>query len=160
MDELTLRRWGASDCRRIWEWANDATVRAVSFSQEEIPWEDHQRWFAARLQDADTIGYVVLDGERPVGQVRFDLGQDDTAVISVSIDASQRGRGLGHRAIALGCRALHESHPQLEVLAYILPDNRASLEAFSAAGFGPAEDCEYRGTPAKVQRLGAPEPRA
>ncbi|MGH9508910.1 MAG: UDP-2,4-diacetamido-2,4,6-trideoxy-beta-L-altropyranose hydrolase, partial [Terriglobales bacterium] len=48
---LRLRRATEQDCRLLWEWANDPDTRANSFSSELIPWDDHQRWFRAKLSD-------------------------------------------------------------------------------------------------------------
>ena len=46
---LKVRRVSAADAALLWEWRNNDLVRRNSFSTGMIPWEDHQRWFAAQL---------------------------------------------------------------------------------------------------------------
>jgi len=48
---LKLREVSDKDCMLIWEWSNNPDVRAVSFSQEPIPYEDHVKWFKSKLND-------------------------------------------------------------------------------------------------------------
>lgn len=153
---LSVRAFAATDCQQLFVWVNDPAVRAVSFSHGTIGWPEHQAWFSRRLSDPNTRGYMVMSGSACVGQVRFDRSSEGRAVISVSIDASERGQGLGVRAIALGCAAVRALWPHVEIVAYVLPENRASLAAFAAAGFGPPEDCEVNGQPAKRQLLPLP----
>jgi len=50
-ERFRLRRVCEADGRLLWEWANDPTVRRVSFSPEPIPWAQHVNWLKARLED-------------------------------------------------------------------------------------------------------------
>ena len=87
--EIWLRPAGAEDCRLIWEWANEPTVRSASFSTEAIPWERHQQWFAAKLNDPGCAFFIgVNESGVPIGQLRCDMS-DRTAVISISLDPAR-----------------------------------------------------------------------
>src|SRR6266705_476142 len=67
--ELNLRRAGKSDCRLLWEWANDPGVRAASFQTAMISWDEHAEWFADRLDNG--LIYIAEDQQgKPVGQFR------------------------------------------------------------------------------------------
>lgn len=136
---LRLRLVDERDCKLLWEWANDPVVRAVSFSSDPIPWEEHVGWFNARLDDPNCVFFVVLNGDGvSIGQVRYDLKGDD-AVISVSIAPEFRGRDYGSRAIELASRRLFEISQDIDVIhAYIKPGNAASIRAFTKAGFQDA----------------------
>lgn len=131
---IRLRPATADDARRIFEWANDPTTRAVSFSSEPIPWETHVAWFARKLADPACRLYVVCDDDEPVGQVRLDH-EGARATISVAIAEPHRGRGLGVAAIRA---ALLESEAEA-IDAFILDDNARSIAAFERAGFTLAE---------------------
>ena len=76
--------------------------------------------------------------------------------ISIVLDASVRGRGLGRRVISLACAA--DGGP---VVAEILVDNRASRACFEAAGFvrelTPAPP-GARPAPAPLSIAGEPRP--
>jgi UDP-2,4-diacetamido-2,4,6-trideoxy-beta-L-altropyranose hydrolase len=151
---LKLREAELSDARLLFAWANDPIARAQSFTQATIPWTDHERWFTRKLADARCLLLIAEDAQgRPVGQIRFDLGEDATAVISVAVAPDQRGRGYGAAAIAQACELLRVRHGALTVRAYIRLDNIASQRAFSRAGFSAPTAVDYQGHAAVRQSL-------
>ncbi len=154
---MRLRPATAEDARRIFEWANDPSTRAVSFSSEPIPWETHVAWFERRLADDACQLFLACDGEEPVGQVRLDH-DGARATISVSIAAEHRGRGLGVAAIREAARVA-----DVEAIdAFILEDNARSVAAFERAGFVFAERTTIQGRAAVrlefTRRPGSPRP--
>ena len=142
---MVLRDVAADDSRLLWEWRNAPDVRAAAFNSEPIPWEQHEKWFAAMITDSHRLLYVAeLDGE-PVGQVRFDLDTDRTvADISVMLSAAVRGRGLGTELVRTGVERARSDVTELKaVRAYVRNTNEPSLRMFARAGFaalGPAAD--------------------
>jgi UDP-2,4-diacetamido-2,4,6-trideoxy-beta-L-altropyranose hydrolase len=154
MPVLTLRGAEHGDARLLFEWVNDPVVRAQSFTQATIPWEHHERWFARKLADARCLLLIAEDAQgQPVGQVRFDLGDDSSAVISIAMAPERRGQGYGAVAITRACEVLRARHGSLTVLAYIRRDNLASQRAFSRAGFSAPVALEYQGQAAVRQSL-------
>ena len=143
-DSLHLRPATADDCRRIWEWANEPAVRAVSFNSEPIPWEQHVAWFNRRLADANTRLWIAGQAVAPVGQVRFDL-DGPTATISVSLDATRRGKNLGSLLIWSACKKLFRESAVETIHAVIKPDNSSSIRAFMKGGFEPAGQTTVKG---------------
>ena len=141
---LHLRPATADDCRRVWEWANDPAVRAVSFTSDAIPWEQHVAWFTRKLADANTRLWIAEQDGAPLGQVRFDL-DGSTATISVSLDTTRRGKSLGALLIWSACHKLFRESAVDAVHALIKPDNAASVRAFEKAGFEPAGQTEVKG---------------
>lgn len=154
MTELRLREAEPEDARRLFEWANDPAARAQSFTKATIPWEDHERWFARKLADADCLLLIAEDAQgQPVGQVRFDLGEDASAIISIAIAPGYRGRGYGATAIARACEVLRARRAPLTVVAYIRRDNLASQRTFARAGFSAPMALDYQGHEAVRQSL-------
>jgi RimJ/RimL family protein N-acetyltransferase len=154
MTVLSLRDAEHGDARLLFEWVNDPVVRAQSFTQATVPWEDHERWFARKLADARCLLLIAEDAQsQPMGQVRFDLGDDSSAVISIAMAPERRGQGYGAAAIARACEVLRARHGPLTVLAYIRRDNLASQRAFSRAGFSAPVALEYQGQAAVRQSL-------
>jgi UDP-2,4-diacetamido-2,4,6-trideoxy-beta-L-altropyranose hydrolase len=143
--KLRLRPVRAEDCRQIWEWANEAEARSASFSQEPIPWEDHVKWFSARVDSPSCLFYVATNsGENPVGQIRFDVEADE-AVLSVSLAKEARGHGYGSPLIVQGAqRCFADSRVDL-IRAYVKPTNETSIHAFEKTDFVPAKSVEVRG---------------
>ena len=132
---LRLRRVEERDCYLLWEWANDPEVRAVSFSSETISWEEHLRWFRAKLADPNALLYLATDLEDvPVGQVRYHL-EGTRAVASINLATGSRGKGNGSLALAMATEDLFRNTCATTIDAYVKPDNDASLRLFARAGF-------------------------
>jgi RimJ/RimL family protein N-acetyltransferase len=143
---LKLRFVNAEDCKRIWEWANDPTIRSVSFSSEPIPWENHCRWFSAKLLDPNCLFFIALSpGNIPIGQIRYEVNGKE-AVVSVSLAPDQRGKGYGSHVIQLASQNLFSSTSVELIHAYIKPDNLSSIRAFARAGFSDSGFVEVRGS--------------
>jgi RimJ/RimL family protein N-acetyltransferase len=70
----------------------------------------------------------------PVGQVRFNIDTQE-AVISVSLGAPFRGKGLASTIIRLASDKLFEQLSVSLIHAYIKLDNVASAHAFQRAGY-------------------------
>jgi spore coat polysaccharide biosynthesis protein SpsF len=148
---MVLRAAASDDARLLFEWFNDADVRAMSFTSAEVNWPRHLAWLqnqlaaksSARLWIADTA-----DGQ-PLGQIRFD-GDGGQAILSVSIDRHFRGQGYGSRLIAEGCRRVFRNAAVERIMAYVKPENLASQSALARAGFLPVESTTCRGEPAQA----------
>lgn len=154
MGALTLRDAAPGDVRLLFDWANDPVARAQSFTQATIAWQDHEHWFARKLADARCLLLIAENAQsQPVGQVRFDLSDDGSAIISVSMAPEQRGKGYGAAAIARACDELRARHGARTVLAYIRADNLASQRAFARAGFTAPVALDYQGHAAVRQSL-------
>jgi len=132
---IQLRPVSGNDIHRLWEWANDPEVRAVSFSPEFIPWEEHIRWFENKLCDNNCFIYIAYNSEgEPVGQVRFDISKHE-AVISASLDKKFRGMGLGREIIKRASEKIFTETEVNLINAYVKHLNDSSLMAFKSAGY-------------------------
>lgn len=131
---LRVRPVRETDARLLWEWANDPEVRAVSFSTQPVLWEQHLDWLRKKLKESCHF-YLAVDGEEEaIGQVRFDIREDEAAV-SVSLGRRFRGAGYGTELLRLACGKLFRDSEVKVIKAYVKPDNQASLKAFDRAGF-------------------------
>ncbi len=135
-DKLRLRKATLHDSRDIWELANDTTVRATSFSMEQISWETHSRWFQQKITSSDCCLFLAFDPEdKFAGQVRFDMQADGSVVIGVSLKAEYRGKGLGSAMLILAVERFQAANGERIIHAYIKEQNSVSLRAFARAGF-------------------------
>lgn len=145
---IKLRPVSDEDCRQIWQWANDPEVRAVSFSTECIPYENHVKWFKAKLNDPNCRWYIAEDSQHEsVGQVRFDINGNQ-ATISISLGRKFRGRGYGSTLIQLASQNILDASKVAGIHAFIKKENVGSLKAFQKAGFERFEDTVVNGLPA------------
>ena len=144
---LRVRPVTEEDCRLLWEWVNESGVRQASFDSHHISWEEHSAWFRARCGDPHRAIFIVLDDDRhPVGQVRIEPpDQAGGAEIIISITGDHRGKGLGTEALRAACDAYRPLGLAQRVMAYIKPENAASIRIFEKAGFTPRGRTQFRG---------------
>ncbi|MBL0059186.1 MAG: UDP-2,4-diacetamido-2,4,6-trideoxy-beta-L-altropyranose hydrolase [Elusimicrobia bacterium] len=145
---FVLRRVRPSDCRRLWNWANDPAARAASFSETRIPWGPHQAWFKERLNNSHCVIFVaVLRQGKSIGSARFERRKIGW-VISVFVERTYRGQGLGSSLIRTAACAFMRDTGEKVVNAYVKPTNGASLQAFLRAGFRQRAKTRISNTPA------------
>jgi len=132
---LRLRPARETDCRQLWEWANDPQVRSAAFSRATIPWEQHQAWFASKMKDPNCRIFVAENEQgKAVGQFRVDWRSAGDGEIDVSVAAECRGAGVGAVLIDMGTNRAFEGRPG-RLHALVKAENQASRRAFEAAGF-------------------------
>lgn len=139
-EHFFLRPPRRSDARKVFDWANDSTSRAMSFSVEKIPYAEHCAWWTQRLADPDSWIRIIEDpAAGSLGIIRLQRwGETGTAEISINIAPSARGNGIGWRSICRAVQLFNKEVSIKEVVAFARPENRASLIAFAKAGFaGP-----------------------
>ena len=133
---ITLRSAGTGDCRKLWEWANEATVRQASFNSSPIAWEQHCEWFAKQLDDERSRVLIFEDGRStPVGSVRFHATSDSDAEMSVTIAPEFRGQGMAPCLIDQAAQFTFEQDTNERIHAFIRTENRVSAKSFENAGF-------------------------
>ena len=132
---LALRRATIEDAELLFGWANDLGTRAASFHPTSIPWEGHVAWLSSRLASPASRLYIASEDGVPAGQVRFELGEDGEAEVSIAVAPGARGRGVGRRLLVAGIAAVAEESFTASVLARVRTDNPASAALFRGAGF-------------------------
>ena len=133
--KIRLRPVRKEDCRLLWEWTSDPDVRAVSFSSERIPWDEHVKWFNSKLTDSQCIFYILTNGKgTPIGQIRFDSDGNE-ARVSVSVDPRFRGKGYGSAMIRLASQEVFNVSDITVIHAHVKKDNDSSVRTFEKTGF-------------------------
>lgn len=133
---LQLRLVTPKDCHQLWEWANDPRVRALSFTEEKISWEDHVAWFESKLQDQNCIIYLATDKrKRSIGVIRYEKHSHKELLISINLDKEFRGNGYGSALIKIGSEKIFSNADTMQISAHIKSNNISSLKAFQNAGF-------------------------
>lgn len=91
---FSLRNADIKDCDLYYEWANDPAVRSASFNQEKTPYENHCKWFKAKIKDVKCKMFLFMYNGVPAGQIRIVL-EDEKAIINYSVAKEYRGKGFG-----------------------------------------------------------------
>jgi len=144
---FTLRRAKDGDCELLWEWANDPDVRTASFEGNAICWQDHDRWFKAKLADKNCVILIAENNGVPLGQIRFDRTLDYEAEIDVSIARKYRGKGYASSLIATASERIFVDTDVRQLHAWIKAGNSASESAFERARFKRCEAAYVKGAP-------------
>jgi RimJ/RimL family protein N-acetyltransferase len=135
LEPVRVRRARAEDADKVFAWRNAAETRRYSHDPRPLSLEQHLEWFRNTLADRKRV-LLVGEGENgPVGVLRYDL-EPATATVSVYLNPSYHGRGLGRTLLLDGERWIRRWHPEIMRLrAHVLVENLASRRAFAKAGF-------------------------
>lgn len=148
---LKARRAGAEDVDVIFKWANDPSARANSYDHAPIDYESHSIWFRNRLNSDRCFFYLFSDeNDALIGQVRIELIETNSAVISVSVDNREREKGYSSEMLKMATQEFLVAHNDIKILAYIFHTNDRSFRSFLKAGFSKIRDEIINGIPSHV----------
>ena len=157
--DLRLRRAAFADARNLFELANTPAIRENSFNPNPIRWEDHVQWLQQKLNDKNTIFFIISVKDEFGGQIRFDIdstGKEGSAVINIGLHPSIRGLGLSAFLMDQAIDELQKICQIRIVKAYIREHNTASIKSFTKAKFIFAQDVMMNHFPTKLylRRIG------
>lgn len=134
------------DCELLWQWRNEESTRKWSFNTDYVPYEEHKHWFLSKLNSADSEVLIVLDeSKREIGQARFDISPGGSAEVNISISVKERNKGYGSAALRLACQYALRKFNIARVVAHIKGENKASISAFTKAGFINKGSLDFKG---------------
>lgn len=131
----TLRAMTHADLAAVLSWRNHPQVRAASFTQHEIGFEEHAAWFALASADGARRIFIAEDKGTPLGLVAF-RGVAAGGVFEWSFYAAEGApRGSGRK---LCTAALQEAFGPLgasKVYGEALAGNLPSVRIHESLGF-------------------------
>lgn len=132
---LTFRKVTINDIKITYEWRNDESVRKYFFDNKFITYQEHVAWFSDAIGSNNRCMLMIMMNDQEIGVLRFDL-KHDIAEVSIYIDPSYHGQGLGSISLKGSFSIIKKLYPQTtKLIAKILPQNVASQNAFTKAGF-------------------------
>ena len=135
-NDLKLRRWQESDCRRIYDWRVDPDVMRWCIDQRMFPYDDHKRWFSGFLADSNRYGFILEDAGEAVAQIRFDPAELPGCYrISLAASPGKTGKGYGSSILRLACQSEEIRACATLLVAETLTDNLPSQKIFVRNGF-------------------------
>ena len=133
---MRLRSAKEDDAEFLFKLRNEPAVRQSAFQTRPIPWSAHRQWLKRALNDRNTVLLIAERRGKRQGQIRFSVNfPKKEAEVDIALTVESRGRGYGLRLLRRGCRLVFDRMPIHKILAFIKPDNAASLKIFSKAGF-------------------------
>jgi RimJ/RimL family protein N-acetyltransferase len=146
LDSITFRMATQEDAMLYFNWANDVEVRKNSFHTTAISYEEHIRWFNAKLISGKCFFYLFSNIEGvPIGQVRIETYPEET-VIGISLDGMFRGKGLSVKILRMATSHYLNWHPNEKIFAYIKCRNISSYKSFVAANFKEVQIVNIEGS--------------
>ena len=134
-NHVRLRRATQADAEIAWQWRNSETTRRYSTDPRSIPLPDHLSWWNRAVRAEDRSLLIAETYGSAVGVVRLDH-ERDRAILSIYLDPSLTGLGLGVKVVDAARRWVKENRVDVcQLLAVIDSRNSASQSAFASAGF-------------------------
>ncbi len=140
---IKLRLAKLNDIDTYFNWANEDSVRKLSFNSEKISYQDHKVWYQNQLNDKNCFMYIFYT-DKDIGQVRILKLSNTNAVINISIDEKYRGKGYGVQMLVMSIEIFRKSFPNIKINAYIKIENIASKNIFEKSGFKLKDTLFYK----------------
>ena len=126
-----LRKVTHNDCKLVFDWANDETVRKSSFNVEPIKYENHIEWFRKIMESSDSFMYIFEVAEVEVGIIRLDRINEYAYLINYSVAKEHRGKGYATLLLQL----VKDTYNGSLLVGKVKSTNIGSLKAFIKAGY-------------------------
>ena len=131
-----LRSINENDSEMLFNLRNHPSTRDNSFDKSEVSLADHKEWFSYVLKSEMVISYILEIDDTPIGAIRFDIEDRQSAKINYLIDPSQQGKGFGTKLLDLGVKKVFKDKPELKkVYGHVLKENHASIRIFEKLSF-------------------------
>ncbi len=138
MERLVYEKVNRQHIDIIYQWANDKTTRANAFHTEEIPYDDHVKWFNKKLRQDNLHFYIAKCKDVYVGQLRLDA-ENDELIISYSVAPEYRGNGFGAEILKYAVCIFEEEvcggSSYNKLVGLVKHQNEASMRCFERLGF-------------------------
>jgi len=139
-----LRPVNINDKEILLKWANDPVTRQNSFDSNAITFSDHEKWFQDKLDNKNEVMLMAVDQKKDVGHIRFCL-ENNQVEVNINVAPDERGKGYGAEMLKMAVPWLFKHHGAQKVIAYIKPDNLASIKTFQKAGFRVCDLERFKG---------------
>ena len=132
---INLTKAGITDINDIFKWRNHPDIRKNFFNQELLSWDEHEKWFIAKLKDPDAAAYMAYYRKEKIGTIRFEANESAIKT-SVMLNPLFLGKGLGLQVVKMGVeKFIREETPDKSLIAEVKKNNIASIKTFRKAGF-------------------------
>lgn len=132
-----IRQAKREDSKKIWQIRNHPLNRKGFRNQEEIDFDNHNKWFTDKyFKNKDNYCFV-LEGENGevAGYCRFDL-DNNNYIISIAINPDYHGEGLGSKLLKESLEEIKKViKKDMAILAEVKKENIPSIKLFEKYNF-------------------------
>ncbi len=133
--KILVREVKQEDVSDVWRWRNDKIARANSLDVRRISFQKHKSWFVRQLRNNKVKIYIATIKKMKIGMVRFDFVGKNTIEISINMNPTYRGKGLGKRVLKKMSKFMRQEYPRRIQKAIIKSANFVSERIFSSTQF-------------------------
>lgn len=105
--KLKFRPATITDTDILLKWRNDPETRKRSHNSRKISKNEHNKWFAASLENSNRKIFIVEYNENPVGVIRTD-NEGGVVELSWTVAPEVRGQGIGKEMVSLFVKKINE----------------------------------------------------
>lgn len=129
------------DLLPLFELANDNVVRQNAFNSSKIAFEEHKKWFNAKLSNKNCKYYVYTDNRtnKLISAIHLDF-ENNAWTISIDVSKEFRSMGLGKKFL----KWVILKNKNKKFIAYVKIQNTASIALFASFGFKRSKDIEIK----------------
>jgi RimJ/RimL family protein N-acetyltransferase len=125
-----------NDVGITYQWAADKKVRKFSFNKGEILFDEHKKWFTAKLLDPNCFYYILKRGAEKVGSIRIDYNEESNiGLISYLIGSDFHGIGYGTKILQLVEGLILMKFQTIQLNGLVMKSNNASVRIFNKLGY-------------------------
>ncbi len=133
--EITLKRADFSHVVFLWYLRNCPEVYKHYRAAFPISWDEHVMWLTpVLLGTVPTVLYIVEQNGVMVGNVRFDVLEDESAKVNLALMKEWWGKGIGTQAIKAAMAKLGQEEGIRTVVSEVHEDNISSLRLTQKSG--------------------------
>ena len=134
---IELRVIKPSDLNILFEWRNNKHIISLSASQKGVTLVEHTKWFNHIIVSPSTKIFIILNGQKPIGQVRFDkiLEQETCCEVSIYLIPGEENKGIGSKALSKGIFKILQLWKIDQIFALIRVENKKSQLFFKKHDF-------------------------
>lgn len=143
---ILLRETLESDIPDIYKYIHLNYIKKYCDDPDE-QWKQHEKWYKFLIHSKSYLLYTITITETGefAGCVKFEL-EGEYVIINIYLAEKIRNKRYSEAIIKLSIEELRVKHPEVSiVLAYILEENIASLNAFKRLEFQYDGVEEYKG---------------
>jgi RimJ/RimL family protein N-acetyltransferase len=118
-------------------------VRQWSFNQDTVVVDEHKAWFNSKVNNAKVLMWIFECENIPAGMVRLEKEGDDV-YLNYLIASNSRGGGLASNMLKMAMVEVGDFWKDINVFAYTLPDNIASIKSLERAGFSKHSSTNHK----------------
>jgi RimJ/RimL family protein N-acetyltransferase len=136
-NRILLRSYHEKDIIEVLEWRNDISTRMWLRSRETISPIEHREWSLKRINNVKKFGplFVFEIDTVLLGMTRLDLLNHSSYEVSILVNPTFRGIGVGKKLLELTCIQAFKIASVKSLVAYIHCLNIKSIRIFERSGF-------------------------